>query len=410
MTVRERFDRVTAQIESKIKENKSAPEIAEKVAKENAISERDLSTVILFFSGKTLYQYIDERIMNASCECLLNSDKKTKESIQDAIRISGVSDQPTFCKKFKKTFGMTPTEVCAKKDYSILSARLTWVGSSNIEVKERTKESNVCDLSNDTVFGLARYKYEEVKEAIELQELYGFDELQSGIAYDIHQTYKLPLKETFRFVDEYEYKEYTKEDAEKDEQELKDFFGLPEDYQFAPEEEDVPHLTREEYYDERVRRDADDPEIRFAFFEVGVSSIYAIYHLIDKLHALGDNNIAKLDPELIKMCAYDDFDARYCKKAVAYYLENATDEFGDDAFEEYVGYLLNGQYIEDAFDNIWHTEGWDDYETDCPYHSMEELNRELQEYDPDDPFEKWAAEETDYSDKYNAESIADDDE
>ena len=123
-------------------------------------------------------------------------------------------------------------------------------------------------------------------------------------------------------------------------------------------------------------------------------------NLIDKLHALGDNDITELEPELIEMCAYEDFDARFCKKAVAYYLDNATDEYGDDAFEEYVGYLLNGQYIEDAFDNIWHTEGWDDYETDCSYHSMEELNRELQEYDPDDPFEKWASEETDYSDEY----------
>ena len=96
------------------------------------------------------------------------------------------------------------------------------------------------------------------------------------------------------------------------------------------------------------------------------------------------------------MCAYEDFDARFCKKAVAYYLDNATDEYGDDAFEEYVGYLLNGQYIEDAFDNIWHTEGWDDY----PYMSAEEYKHDIQEYDPDDPFEKWAAEETDYSDKY----------
>ena len=383
MTVRERFDRVTAQIESDIKENKSAPEIAEKVAKENAISERDLSTVILFFTGKTLYQYINDRIMNASCECLLNSDKKTKESIQDAIRISGVSDQPTFCKKFKKTFGMTPTEVCAKKDYSILSARLTWDGSSNIEVRERTNESNVCDLSNNTVFGLPRYKYEEVKEAIELQELYGFDELQSEIAYYIYQTYDFPLKDTFRFVDEYEYKEYTKEDEEKDEQELKDFFGLPADYQFAPEEEEIPYLTREEYYNERVKRDADNPEIRFAYFEVGAGSIYSIHNLIEKLHDAGHNDITKLDPKLIIMCSHGDLDVRFCERAICYYKDHATEKYGDD-----------------AFDNIWHIEGWDDYETDCPYHSMEELNRELQEYDPDDPFEKWVAEETDYSDKY----------
>lgn len=32
---------------------------------------------------------------------------------------------------------------------------------------------------------------------------------------------------------------------------------------------------------------------------------------------------------------------------------------------------------------------------------MEEFARELEEYDPDDPFEKWAAEETDYSEAYD---------
>lgn len=406
MTGSEKIDRVTALIESEIKKDKSASEIADNVAREIGNSTRDLSTIFSFMTGKTLIDYIKERKLNASYEHIIDCEIF---DAQTAVTLSGLGDQSALNKKFKSTYGLTPKEAHAKKDYSLVEMRMTWKGFSNVEIKERTNENN-SDSPFDTVFGLARKKYEEVKEAIELQELYGFNELQSGIAYDIHQTYKLPLKETFRFVDEYEYKEYTKEYAEKDEQELKDFFGLPEDYQFAPEEEDVPHLTREEYYDERVRRDADDPEIRFAFFKVGVSSIYAIYHLIDKLHALGDNNIAKLEPELIKMCAYDDFDAQYCKKAVAYYLENATDEYGDDAFEEYVGYLLNGQYIEDAFDNMWHTKGWDDYETDCPYHSMEELNRELQEYDPDDPFEKWASEETDYSDKYNAEPIADDDE
>ena len=399
MTVSEKFDRVTALIESEIKKYKPASEIAEKVAKENAVTERDLNTVILFFTGKTLSQYIKDRKMNASFECLIVSEKKVKESIQDAIDFSGLGDQPTFDKKFKKTFGMTPTEAYNKKDCSHVTMRLTWDNCSHVEIKDITNENGKTVISHDTVFGLIRSKYEEVKEAIELKEMYGFDELQSEAAYYISKTYGVPLKDSFCFVDEYEYTEYTKGDEGKDEQELKDFFDLPEDYRFA-QEEDVLHLTRKEFYEEIVKRDADNPEIRFAYFEVGIPSIYAIYRLIDKLHALGDNDITALEPELIKMCAYVDFDARFCKKAVTYYLENATEVYSDDTFKEYVKYLLNGQYIEDAFDNIWHTEGWDDYENGCPYHSMEELNRELKEYDPDDPFERWAEEETDYSDKY----------
>lgn len=393
MTGSEKIDRVTALIESEIKKDKSASEIADNVAREIGNSTRDLSTIFSFMTGKTLIDYIKGRKLNASYEHIIDGERFDAKT---AVTLSGLGDQSALIKKFNNAYGMTPKEAHAKKDRSLVKMRMKWNDFSHVEIQEITSEENDTVTTNNTVFGLARTKYEEVKEAIGLQELYGFDELQSEIAYYIHQTYDFPLKDTFRFVDEYEYKEYTKEDEEKDEQELKDFFGLPEDYQFAPEKEDVPHLTREEYYDERVKRDADDPEIRFAYFEVGVSSIYAIYHLIDKLHALGDNNITKLEPKLIKMCAYEDFDARFCKKAVAYYLNNATDEYGDDAFEEYVGYLLNGQYIEDAFDNIWHTEGWDDY----PYMSAEEYKHDIQEYDPDDPFEKWAAEETDYSDKY----------
>lgn len=399
MTGSEKFDKVTSLIESEIKKYKPTPEIAKKVEQDNGILERDLNAVFLFTTGKTLYQYIKERKMNASYECLISSDKRIKEAIQDAISLSGLSDQPTFDKKFKKIFGMTPTEAYNKKDGFHVTMRLTWENCSHIEIEDITEENNSKVSRKNSVFGLIHSKYEEVKEAIELQELYGFDELQSGIAYYIHQTYGYPLKETFRFVDEYEYDENDNVSFDDMDEDMKELLGkyFTDD---MDDDTDDDRMSREEYYNHFAKGDADDPEIRYAYFDVGITSTFAIYHLIDKLHALGDNDITELEPELIKMCAYDDFDARYCKKAVAYYLEKATDEYGDDAFEEYVGYLLNGQYIEDAFDNIWHTEGWDDYETDCTYHSMEEFNRELKEYDQDDPFEKWAEEETDYSDKY----------
>ena len=391
MTGSEKIDRVTALIESEIKKDKSASEIADNVAREIGNSTRDLSTIFSFMTGKTLIDYIKERKLNASYEHIIDGERFDAKT---AVTLSGLGDQSALIKKFNNVYGMTPKEAHAKKDRSLVKMRMKGNDFSHVEIQEITIEENDTVTTNNTVFGLARTKYEEVKEAIWLQELYGFDELQSEIAYYIHQTYDFPLKDTFRFVDEYDYDTRSSKLSDDNiDEDLKELLNKVFSNDVV---DDEPEMDRTEYYNYFVKGDADDPEIRYAYFVVGVKSIPAIYNLIDKLHALGDNNITKLEPKLIKMCAYEDFDARFCKKAVAYYLNNATDEYGDDAFEEYVGYLLNGQYIEDAFDNIWHTEGWDDY----PYMSAEEYKHYIQEYDPDDPFEKWAAEETDYSDKY----------
>lgn len=394
MTGSEKIERVTAFIESEIKKDKSASDIADSVARVIGNSVRDLSTVFLFMTGKTLIQYIKERKLNASYEYIVKSESF---DAQTAVMLSGLGDQSALIKKYNNAYGMTPKEAFDKKDHSLLTLRLHWDDFSHFEIQDITEKENDT-VPFDTVFGLTQRKYDEIKEIIDLQELYGFDELQSGIAYYIHQTYDFPLKEAFRFVDEYEY-DTSKNNLSDDnmDEELKELLGKVFGDGMV---DDEPEMDRTEYYNYFAKGDADDPEIRYAYFVVGIKSIPAIYNLIDKLHALGDNDITELEPELIEMCAYEDFDARFCKKAVAYYLEHATDVYGDDAFEEYVGYLLNGQYIETAFDNIWHTEGWDDYEDDCSCRSLEELNRELKEYDPDDPFEKWAAEETDYSDKY----------
>lgn len=391
MTGSEKIDRVTALIESEIKKDKSASEIADIVAREIGNSTRDLSTIFIFMTGKTLIDYIKERKLNASYEHIIDGERFDAKT---AVTLSGLGDQSALIKKFNNVYGMTPKEAHAKKDRSLVKARMKWNDFSHVEIQEITSEENDTVIANNTVLGLARTKYEEVKEAIELQELYGFDELQSEIAYYIYQTYDFPLKETFRFVDEYDYDTRSSKLSDDNiDEDLKELLNKVFSNDVV---DDEPEMDRTEYYNYFAKGDADEPEIRYAYFVVGVKSIPAIYNLIDKLHALGDNDITELEPELIEMCAYEDFDARFCKKAVAYYLDNATDEYGDDAFEEYVGYLLNGQYIEDAFDNIWHTEGWDDY----PYMSAEEYKHNIQEYDPDDSFEKWATEETDYSDKY----------
>ena len=103
------------------------------------------------------------------------------------------------------------------------------------------------------------------------------------------------------------------------------------------------------------------------------------------------NDVTKVDINAIKICAYTELYAGYCIRAMQYYKDNATDEYGDDAFDEYIEYILENQPYETAFSNITRLKGWDDCEDVVLYDDDFEYN---------ESFEKWAAEETDYSDKY----------
>lgn len=53
----------------------------------------------------------------------------------------------------------------------------------------------------------------------------------------------------------------------------------------------------------------------------------------------------------------------YCIKAIKYFDSHATEEYGEDAFEEYIENVLCNMPIEIAFANILQLEGWDDYPT-----------------------------------------------
>ncbi len=392
MTGSERIDKVTELIESEIKKDKSPSKIADSVAQRFGISTRDLHTVFMFLTGQTLINYIKERKLMASYENIVNSKDF---DAQVAVSLSGLGDQPAFNKVFKKTFGCTPKEAFDKKDYSLLKIRMTWDHMGNSEIIPINEFVEMKPLKKDKIFGVEHSKFEQIKEIIELQEIYGFDELESRTAYDIYTDYDLPLKDAFRFVSEYKYCE--NHPIEINEEELIEELGLSPDFQFAPEEEDIDTLSRVGYID-RIKEGVRDPEVRYVYFNCDMNSIYTTFNVIEKLHSAGETDVTQVDIDVINICAYEDIDVCYCKKAVLYYKEHATDEYGDDAFCEYMGYILENQPIEAAFSNIYQTDGWDDY--DSQFHSEDEYYAFLKEYDPNDPFEKWAESETDYSDKY----------
>ena len=378
MTGREKIEKVTELIESEAKSHKSISSIADTVAQSIGMSRRDLSTVFMFFTGKTLSNYIRERKMMASCESILRSNKF---DVQVAVEISGLCDQPTFNKSFKKQFNCTPTEAFKNKDYSLLKLRLTWDEMGENEILSISKRHIYDSDTSAYVFGIAQNKYEELIEIIELRETYNLDESKCEIAYSIHQEYNLTLQDTFRFISEFDY--YLNSDGNDS----------------TTENE---KLSQQEYI-EKVETYIDDPEFRYIFFNDCEQSISSTLETIDLLHFIGKKDITEIDIDIIiKAFAVRDetnMHLDFCLKAVLYFKDHATKEYGEDAFDEFVDYLLENRSIEEAFEDVYQTEGWDDY-TDC-YLTTEEFEGIVKGSMPDDPFENWIDEETNYGKYYH---------
>lgn len=421
MTTKENFDKAIARIESEVKKKKSPSAIAETIAQEMGFSKRDSSVIFQYLTGKTLINYIKERKMVAACEEILDS---SRFDIQNAITMSGLGDQPTFIKAFKRRFGCTPKEAFENKDRSIIKVKLSWNNTENTETHTSSNDDYESNMAKSKViFGMDRKKYEEIREINDLIDVYSFDELQSTTAYDIHKKYNLPLGDTFRFVSEYHYPEDN--DLIFDENDEDDFLSnyfydsyLEEygDYESFPDsvKEFLSHITsnddqsydedddeilwrnREEFYRNYVSGEADDPEIRYIYFDCGICQ--AQFDVWFKLHDNGIEDITEVDPYVVKACAeYPEIDFGYCKRAVDYYREHATKSYGETAFEEYMDYIMEGEPIEYAFDDIGETGDWDDF-YDALMESPAEMIEDFDFFD--EQFEKWVDYETDYSDKY----------
>lgn len=383
MSVSDKFNQIMDYIETKVRsKEKHSSAIVKEISRESGISERPLNAVMLFLLDMTTLDYIKSRKLNLSYEYLVE-DKKP--DINKAIQISGLADQSAFTKKIKKEFGVTPKEAVKNKDRSALKAKMCWENIDKIKLSD-SNFSETDDESEENIFGIDNNKYEEINEYMELKYLYQFDELQCKTAYYIYKEYGERLSEAFRFVDQFRYDEY-----EIDEGKLKEELNLPPDYQFAADSGDFCRLNREDYFEQFIKNCADNTELRYVFFRAEISSIFSAYQVIDKFHNAGVNDVTKVDINAIQICSYTEMHAGYCIRALQYYKDNATDEYGEDAFDEYIERILENQPYEIAFSNIMRLKGWDDYEDVVLFDDDFEYN---------ESFEKRAAEETDYSDKY----------
>lgn len=175
--------------------------------------------------------------------------------------------------------------------------------------------------------------------------------MQSDTAYYAYSTYGIDLKDAFQLVSEYHYTGGKGPELDESLLEFAEEFGIDIDDLADADDDEI--LTREEYYNELVRDDIDDPEFRYAYFHAPDMTVSLTYAVIHAMHRSGIEDITQIDPIVIGICAHNEIYPPYCIRAVDYFNQHATKEYGDAAFHEFIDYVLSNVPIEEAFAEIW---------------------------------------------------------
>lgn len=362
MNAREKFEKIVAKVELYASEQyrEKDIDIAKMIAKDMLMGIRELSEVFKFLTGDSLISYIKERKMIVAYESLICNDDL---NIEMAIDISGLGNHSSFATKFKVFFGMTPTEAFDKKDKSKISEPLSWsdISSSNLDslIDKSTDEEG-----SNVIFGIKAEQYNKIVEAQEYQALYDLNAFQSEIAFKIAKKDGVSLKEAFQLVDSYiDYLKYSK--GEK--------------------------AFRDEMLDALLT--SKSKKLKYLFFNV-THSVSGAFDLIDEAEECACD-IYTLDLEALyiyykePLCDFEDFLIK---------LED-FDTYGGTDFEEYYDLVYRcGFATEDAVKHI--------NVTDEDLDRIEEVRNWMSENN-DETFDKWAAEETDYSDIIDEEYDSD---
>ena len=352
MNVKEKFEQIIREIESsysKEHEVKSS-DVAESIAKKMYMGNREINVLFSFFTGTTLIKYIGERRLMAAYKLLLEQDEL---NIEQAVCVSGLDNQSSFSKSFKNLFKISPSEAYNKKDETLYIQPLTWDALS--------KEDCVRGLAKTTedreyIFGVSKKQYDEIVEYQEYQALYDFDDVQSEVVYNYIEASNLPQKVAF----------------------------------------EITHKISEEHYDYGTQ-DTPMSVSDLEFFMPDKSEVVFLYENVTQDVEVILDLIGNSDGQLF------DVDVKY----ILWYLESYSDKW---YFNEYLGLVkdfvkFNGDDLDEYFEYIEHgytPEGAVIF-SKGPADDFDEVSDKLEvtrlwlEEKKDCAFERWAQEETDFS-------------
>ena len=199
MSFKDRFDRITAEVEGLAGDYgydgyMSAKDIFETICKHNGCTARDLNTIFTFISGKSLIKYIKDRKMMATYELMLRDKDYDAQSYIDC---SGYDTDSSFSTGFSKMFGMNPTTAHKLKDKTRLEPPVSIDSLLSGSKSQDDGETNV----SEKVFGLPKDVIDQYNEICEYQALYGLEDMYAELAVYISKNTGSELEEAFRDVD-----------------------------------------------------------------------------------------------------------------------------------------------------------------------------------------------------------------
>lgn len=201
MNTREKYNRVIEQIEADIQTEQEVKveKICETAAQISNCSVSELSTVFTYLMGCSLKEYIRRRQLAQAYASIIGN---AQFDVTQARRILGYTEQSSFNRLFKQSFGMTPRQAYDRKDKSLIQPPITWESLSMIDDEGDFDQDEVGNVT-ETKFGVSVATYERIMEANALETQYQFNAIQSDAAFYLSQKYGYPLKKSFEFVDDY---------------------------------------------------------------------------------------------------------------------------------------------------------------------------------------------------------------
>ena len=142
-----------------------------------------------------------------------------KKIFKKVIDLSGVQEQPSFIRKFKKQFGMTPREAFLKKDDSKILPIKDWdqISQEGKSIFVKLEEDE--NILREKRFGISKEMYIRAQRAENLQSFYKLNDLESEFAFGLSDSHSVSLDDAFEYV--YNYVWVYAEDKVSDDADMK---------------------------------------------------------------------------------------------------------------------------------------------------------------------------------------------
>jgi AraC-like DNA-binding protein len=372
MSTKKKYDAIIEFIDQAIAEGvgSKAGDIAERVTKEmgQGITLREMTSIMGFMTGDSLIEYIKkQQMMKAYTSIIEDADG----GVESAIAYTGLGDQPTFTKSFRKQFDITPGEARKRKDRSIIFPPQFWdvisgEGSTIDNTPDlETARKDVDAITEPLIFGITKERLARITEALDLQVVYSFSDNQSGVAFTLSEKYGIPMRKAFDFVDDYTLQIY-------------------------------PEADDSEKYSTLASDIVNAKNLVFTYFDLGLSISQSI-DIIGEMAISGIDNISGEDREFLDECLSSQFSCyslKDLKKLFTHYesLQTQTFTFND--------FLVSYSLTEDleAAEYLAENPGGEDYRQVL---TPEQQRKSLENWAVDD----WEQEETDFtnSDRFDSE-------